>query len=61
MNAVQGHSRTLAHPTEVTARLSEDHPLYDPVCLATCALDTESAQRAFDLGYTCSYPVEVVT
>ena len=29
--------------------------------LPTRAVKTEAAQRAFDLGYTCSDPVEVLT
>jgi hypothetical protein len=32
-----------------------------PVRLQARALETEAAQRAFDLRYTCSYPVEIMT
>ena len=35
-------------------------PLYDLVRLPARALDAEAAQRAFYLGYTRSYPVEVL-
>ena len=34
--------------------------LYDLVRLPARALDAEAAQRAFYLGYTRSYPVEVL-